>query len=119
MFWSHVQRRNMTRSFLWLVLLAVIPGISLQAAERAGQQRSISRTYVSPGASGSVGESSRQQGYSGYGGYQVPDSRYENRTYQGTGSTQTRGTIKQSTEYPGVGEFERQPGSRSVERNRR
>ncbi len=107
----------MKRFVAALILVAGLPSIGFHAAEIVGQQRTITRTYVTPGASGSIGESSRQQGYSGYGGYQVPESGYDSRsTYQGSGSTQIRGNVQQSTEYPGVGEFQRQPGSRSVER---
>jgi len=100
----------------------LVTGVFAQAAlaaEIVGQQRTITRTYVSPGASGSISESSRQEGSSGYGGYQVPDNRYNNSTYQGSGSTQIRGNVQQSIEYPGVGEFQRQPGNGSVHRERR
>ncbi len=109
----------MNKIFLVLVVFVGFPATMVSAAEVVGQQRIINRTYVSPGASGSISESSRQQGYTGYGGYQVPDNRYGNSSnYQGNGSTQIRGNVRQTIEYPGVGEFERQPGSRSVQKNR-
>lgn len=106
-----------------VLTIGLVVGLTTQiaaAAEIVGQQRTITRTYVSPGASGSISESSRQEGSSGYGGYQVPDSRYNSdSTYQGSGSTQIRGNVQQSIEYPGVGEFQRQPGNGSVQRERR
>ncbi len=110
----------MNRISLALVVLVSLPGTWVSAAEVVGQQRIITRTYVSPGASGSISESSRQQGSTGYGGYQVPDNGYGNSSsYQGNGSTQIRGNVRQTIEYPGIGEFERQPGSQSVQQNRR
>ncbi|GLK89703.1 hypothetical protein [Pseudomonas turukhanskensis] len=110
----------MSRLVIALLTFAVLPVGMLSAAEIVSQQRTITRTYVSPGASGSVEEYSRQQGSSGYGGYTVPDNRYDNgNRYQNNSSTQTRGNVQQSIEYPGIGEFQRQPGSRSVQDNRR
>ncbi len=110
----------MHRLVLSVLLVAGLSAQVTLAAEIVGQQRTITRTYVSPGASGSISESSRQEGSSGYGSYQVPDNRYNsNSTYQGSGSTQIRGNVQQSIEYPGVGEFQRQPGNGSVHRERR
>lgn len=91
-------------------------------ADQPGQQtiRVIPKTYISPGASGSIGESRSSQQYNGYGGYQVPSDygsvHQQNTT--GSQSFETRGGIRQSTEYPGGYEVERTPGSSTYERQR-
>lgn len=109
----------------FISVLLALSALSTSAAfayEQVDEQRSapITRIYVSPGASGSVGTSSRHESYDNYGGYRVPSGGYTNeRSVQGNGSSQTRGNVIQSIEYPGIGEFQRQPGTRSVEINSR
>ncbi|WP_252271242.1 hypothetical protein [Pseudomonas subflava] len=85
-------------------------------------RRGIPIEYVSPGASGSVSESSRSQRYDVYGGHAIPSEGYgRNRVeIQGGSSVQQRGGIRQSIEYPGGIEVQRYPGRNSyeVQRNR-
>ncbi|WP_137887192.1 hypothetical protein [Pseudomonas sp. 2FE] len=109
------------RTTVLLALSAFVASAAF-AYEPADELRSapITRIYISPGASGSIGTSSRYERYDNYGGYPVPSGGYTNeRSFQGSGSSQIRGNVTQSIEYPGVGEFQRQPGSRTVEVNRR
>lgn len=89
-------------------------------ADQAGQQtiRVIPKTYISPGATGSIGQSRSSQQYNGYGGYQVP-SDYRSVHQQNSSANQsfeTRGGIRQTTVYPGGHEVERTPGSSTYER---
>ncbi|MNN33979.1 hypothetical protein D3C81_1477600 [compost metagenome] len=76
------------------------------------QPQVIQNIYVSPDASGSVGNSTRWQRQDGYGGYGVP------RSY-GNGSSTTviqsgSGGIRQSIEYPNGAVFPVTPGGRTV-----
>ncbi|RJG11092.1 hypothetical protein D3879_15610 [Pseudomonas cavernicola] len=105
-----------------LLALSAFVASAAFAYESADEQRPapITRIYISPGASGSIGTSSRYERYDNYGGYRVPSGGYRNeRSFQGSGSSQTRGNVIQSIEYLGIGEFQDQPGSRTIEINRR
>ncbi|MBD9654519.1 hypothetical protein IB239_06820 [Pseudomonas sp. PDM12] len=92
--------------------LAVLSGGAL-ADERAPQTiRVIPKAYVSPGASGSVDTYERQERYNLYGGQRIPQGidsrRYESG--QRSSTFETRGGIRQSTEYPNGYEVQRYPG---------
>lgn len=92
------------------LLASLVAGVAL-----AGQPpvRSIERIYVSPGASGSIDNSSSMQRYDGYGGVQVPRS-YEQGSSRviidNTGGG-TNGGIRQSIEYPNGVQFDVTPGT--------
>lgn len=60
----------------------------------------IRRSYVSPGASGSVDSSSSWQRYDGYGGVQVPRGYGESRSGTVIIDQSGSGGIRQSIEYP-------------------
>ncbi|WP_137819802.1 hypothetical protein [Pseudomonas sp. 2FG] len=112
----------MNKPTIVLLALSAFSTSAAVAYEPADEQSPapITRIYISPGASGSIGTSSRHERYDNYGGYPVPSGGYRNeRSFQGSGSSQIRGNVTQSIEYPGVGEFQRQPGSRTIEINRR
>lgn len=85
----------------------------------AGQQvpEHIPRTYISPGASGSIGTSERHERYDLYGGQRIPGTTHQESQY-GTQSIETRGGIRQTIEYPGGHVIERTPGQGSYSRER-
>jgi len=93
--------------------LAVLAGNAAVADERAPQTiRVIPKAYVSPGASGSVDTYERQESYNLYGGQRIPQG-IDSRRYESGGSRstfETRGGIRQSTEYPNGYEVQRYPG---------
>lgn len=112
----------MSKRTTGLLALSAFVASAAFAYESADEQRPapIPRIYISPGASGSIGTSSRHESYDNYGGYRVPSGGYmHERSYQGSGSSHTRGNVTQRIEYPGIGEFQDQPGSRTIEINRR
>lgn len=98
---------------LTLALAVLASGVTAIADERAPQTiRVIPKAYVSPGASGSIDTYQRQERYNLYGGQRIPpgiDSRrYESG--QRNSTFETRGGIRQSTEYPNGYEVQRYPG---------
>ncbi|AEF22941.1 hypothetical protein [Pseudomonas fulva] len=103
--------------------LAVMAGASAALAdERAPQTiRVIPKSYVSPGASGSVDTYERQEQYNLYGGQRLPQGintrRYESG--QSNSTFETRGGIRQSTEYPNGYEVQRYPGQGSQQYEQR
>ena len=72
-------------ALLALVASGAIPAL---AAEPSGQQtiRVIPKTYVSPGASGSVDTYQRSQSYDVYGGQRVPSDINSTRSSSGYSS---------------------------------
>ncbi|WP_277372255.1 hypothetical protein [Pseudomonas sp. AA-38] len=80
--------------------------------------RVIPKSYVSPGASGSVSGSANYQQYDLYGGQRLPQGSIRQESRYGSHSTETRGGIRQSTEYPGGLIIERQPGAGSYQQQR-
>ncbi|MEQ9728639.1 MULTISPECIES: hypothetical protein [unclassified Pseudomonas] len=98
---------------LTLALAVLSGGGGALADERAPQTiRVIPKAYVSPGASGSVDTYERQERYNLYGGQRIPQGidsrRYESG--QRSSTFETRGGIRQSTEYPNGYEVQRYPG---------
>ncbi|MFT0621865.1 hypothetical protein ACMHYQ_04290 [Ectopseudomonas guguanensis] len=94
---------------------------SVDAAAFADQPqtiRVIPKTYVSPGASGSVSGSSSYEQHKLYGGQRLPQGSMRQESRYGSQSIETRGGIRQSTEYPGGLIIERQPGSGSYQQQR-
>lgn len=95
------------------LLLALLCTTTAWADERAPQTiRVIPKAYVSPGASGSIQTYERQQRYDIHGGQYIPRdidaTRYESG--QRSSTFETRGGIRQSTEYPNGYEVQRYPG---------
>ena len=100
-------------------LLLVTP---LYAEQQAPQTlRVIPKTYISPGASGSIGTSQQSERYDLYGGQRLPGAGLrQQQNYQGSQSVESRGAIRQSIEYPGGLRVEQLPGqgTESYERSR-
>lgn len=89
----------------------------------AGQQtqqpiRAIPKTYVSPGASGSVGTYERHERHNLYGGQRIPDANTRQSNQYGTQSIETRGGIRQTIEYPNGHVIEQSPGRSTYQRER-
>lgn len=95
--------------FVLLLLLGIAATAS--AAEPRQEIRVIPKSYVSPGASGSVYGHSRSEVRERIGGHEVPvlPSRQEDLQIQY--QQRNSGGLRQSTEYPGGLRIERQPGS--------
>ncbi|MEE1893316.1 hypothetical protein V0R51_10415 [Pseudomonas otitidis] len=105
-------------ALLALVASGAIPAL---AAEPNGQQtiRVIPKTYVSPGASGSVDTYERSERYNVYGGQPVPQGTTRYSTGSGSQVIQQQGGIRQSTEYPNGLIIERTPGQGSYQYQQR
>lgn len=97
--------------FALLFLLAF--AASAHAAEPRQEIRVIPKTYVSPGASGSVSGHSRTEVRQRIGGYEVPVVPLRQDELQIQHQQRGSGGLRQSTEYPGGLRIERQPGSSS------
>lgn len=101
--------------------LVLILASSLAASALADQSqtiRVIPKSYVSPGASGSVSGSSSYQQHNLYGGQRLPQGAVRQESRYGSQSVESRGGIRQSIEYPGGLIIERQPGSGSYQQQR-
>ncbi|XLY86972.1 hypothetical protein ACK8QS_15535 [Ectopseudomonas mendocina] len=99
-----------------LVLAAMFVGAAF--ADQPQTIRVIPKTYVSPGASGSISGSSSYEQHNLYGGQRLPQGSVRQESRYGSQSIETRGGIRQSTEYPGGLIIERQPGSGSYQQRR-
>lgn len=101
----------------YLVGLACMLLIAPLHAEQQAPQtiRVIPKTYISPGASGSVSGSQHYESHNLYGGQRLPgDGTLERQeSYQGSQSIESRGGIRQSIEYPNGYEVQRLPGQSS------
>lgn len=96
----------------WLIATALLLGSALVWAEQQAPQviRVIPKAYVSPGASGSIDGYQRQQQYDIIGGQAIPRGGSRIQIIEGSQQFETRGGIRQSTEYPGGYEVQRYPG---------
>jgi len=101
---------------LVLILVALLAGAAY--ADQPQTIRVIPKSYVSPGASGSVSGSSSYQQHNLYGGQRLPQGTVRQESHYGSQSIETRGGIRQSTEYPGGLSIESQPGSGSYQQQR-
>lgn len=111
--------KSLIRFTLLLAALATTPA---WADERTPQTiRVIPKAYISPGASGSIQTYERQERYDIHGGQYIPrdigSSRYESG--QRSSTFETRGGIRQSTEYPNGYEVQRYPGQGGEQYQRR
>ncbi|MBG0840967.1 hypothetical protein [Ectopseudomonas toyotomiensis] len=103
------------RSILMILAASVA---SAAFADQPQTIRVIPKSYVSPGASGSVSGSSSYEQHNLYGGQRLPQGSMRQESRSGSYSSETRGGIRQSTEYPGGLIIERQPGSGSYQQQR-
>ena len=103
------------RSILMILAASVA---SAAFADQPQTIRVIPKSYVSPGASGSVSGSSSYQQHNLYGGQRLPQGSVRQECSYGSYSSESRGGIRQSTEYPGGLIIERQPGSGSYQQQR-
>lgn len=105
--------------FIWsLVLILATAFASAAFADQPQTIRVIPKSYVSPGASGSVSGSVRYEQHNLYGGQRLPQGSVRQESRYGSQSSETRGGIRQSIEYPGGLIIERQPGSGSYQQQR-
>ncbi len=101
---------------LWLALALAAP---VSAEPQTAQPiRLIPKTYVSPGASGSIGGSQHYEQHNLYGGQPLPGDGTLRRDESQYGSQfiESRGAIRQSIEYPGGYEVQTLPGKSSYRR---
>lgn len=101
-----------------LVLTLAASFVSAAFADQPQIIRVIPKSYVSPGASGSVSGSSSYQQHNLYGGQRLPQGTVRQESRYGSQSVETRGGIRQSTEYPGGLIIERQPSSGRYQQQR-
>lgn len=92
-------------------LLGVLLVTPLYAELQAPQTlRVIPKTYISPGASGSIGSSQTIESHNLYGGQRLPDGLQRHEQRYGSQSQETRGAIKQTIEYPNGYRVQQYPG---------
>lgn len=101
-----------------LVLILATAFVGAAFADQPQTIRVIPKSYVSPGASGSVSGSSSYQQHNLYGGQRLPQGSVRQESSYGSYSSESRGGIRQSTEYPGGLIIERQLGSSSYQQQR-
>ncbi|MDP3816791.1 hypothetical protein [Pseudomonas sp.] len=99
-------------------LLGLLLATALHADPLAPQSiRVIPKSYISPGASGSIGSSQQVERYDLYGGQRLPgDGLRQDQSHYGSQSVESRGAIRQSIEYPGGLRVEQWQGTESYER---
>lgn len=100
---------KMCRAVLaFLALLLVTP---LYAEQQAPQTlRVIPKTYISPGASGSIGSSQTIESHNLYGGQRLPDGLQRHEQRYDSHSVESRGGGQQSIEYPNGYRVQQYPG---------
>ena len=98
----------MNRSALCLCLLGLATGLA-QAEPPRQEIRVIPKTYISPGASGSVGGYGQWEQRHYIGGQPVPVVPLHERESTILHEQRSTGGIRQTIEYPGL-RIERQPG---------
>lgn len=100
-----------------MLLLAM----SAQAEQRQqpGQIIVIPKSYISPGASGSVGGYQQYEQRRLINGRAVPDLHRQERIESGNYQMQQRGGIRQTIEYPGGLRIERYPGESGYQSRQR
>lgn len=95
-------------------LLGLLLVTGLHAQQQADPTlRVIPKTYISPGASGSIGSSQTFESHNLYDGQRLPQvpQRYEQR--YDSQSVETRGAIRQTIEYPNGYRVQQYPGQSS------
>lgn len=103
--------RHVCKVFGFAALLTVTPLLAEQ--QPSPRLQVIPKSYISPGASGSIGTSERIEQYNLYGGQRLPNSvqRYEQRDERQ--SVEHRGSIQQRIEYPSGHSVQQYPGQSS------
>src|SRR5690606_30424198 len=107
---------------VFLILALLAGSLSAQAEPRQTPReiRVIPKTYVSPGATGSIGGYQRYERHELINGQRLPQLDSHGRIRSSDSQTQQWGGMRQSTEYPGGLRIERLPGSgRTESRERR
>ena len=103
----------------FIAMMVVCSWAAAAFADEPQAIRVIPKSYVSPGASGSVSGSVYSLQYDLYGDQRVPQGGLRQESQYGSYSSETRGGIRQSIEYPGGLIIERQPGTSSFQRRSR
>ena len=95
-----------------VLLLGVLP---VQAEQRPAPREIIviPKTYISPGASGSVGGYQQYERHQLINGQRVPTLNSRERIQTNDSQIQQWGGMRQSTEYPGGLRIQRFPGNSS------
>ncbi|WP_341303545.1 hypothetical protein [Pseudomonas sp. TMP25] len=94
-----------------LSLVALLMVTSLYAEPQAPQTlRVIPKTYISPSASGSIGSSQTIENHNLYGGQRLPEGLQRHEQRSNSQSVESRGSIKQSIEYPSGYRVQQYPG---------
>jgi hypothetical protein len=92
----------------------------LYAEQHAPQTlRVIPKTYISPGASGSVGSSQQVDNHNLYGGQRLPSGLQQHQQRYDSRAVEHRGALKQSIEYPNGYRVQQFPGQGSAYHERR
>lgn len=82
-------------------LLGMLLATPLYAEQPAPQTlRVIPKSYISPGASGSIGSSQSIENHTLYGGQRLPEGLQRHEQRYGSQTIESRGAIKQTIEYP-------------------
>lgn len=106
---------------VWVVMAALSAGAGAQAepTQPPRQIIVIPKTYVSPGASGSIGGYQQYEQRRLLNGQPLPELQRRESIRSGDSQFQQRGGIRQSTEYPGGLRIERYPGGGSYQNHER
>jgi hypothetical protein len=101
-------------------LVCLLLATPLYAEQQAPQTlRVIPKTYISSGASGSIGSSQQIENHNLYGGQRLPDGLKRHEQRYESQSIESRGSIKQSIEYPGGYQVQQYPGQSTQYQDRR
>jgi hypothetical protein len=106
------------KALLIFVSASALFGTALAHAQPP-EVRVIPKSYISPGASGSIERSERYQQHDLYNGQRLPDGVRREGSYSGSERIETRGGLRQSIEYPNGQRFEITPGSSAEQRQTR
>lgn len=94
-----------------VALVGLLLAAPLYAEQQAPQTlRVIPKTYISPGASGSIGSSQAIESHNLYGGQRLPDGLQRHEQRYDSHSVESRGGIQQSIEYPNGYRVQQYPG---------
>lgn len=94
-----------------VALVGLLLAAPLYAEQQAPQTlRVIPKTYISPGASGSIGSLQTIESHNLYGGQRLPDGLQRHEQRYDNHSVESRGGIQQSIEYPNGYRVQQYPG---------
>lgn len=106
----------MKQTGLFAVMLLAAVAVQAEPRQQPREIIVIPKSYVSPGASGSIGGYQQYEQRRLINGRAVPDLHRHERIESGNYQLQQRGGIRQSIEYPGGLRIQQSPGSGGVER---